>query len=211
MATYTGPTPGSGQYGLLQAQADAAYQEALGATQQQRSQFLQGQGLAGEYGADGSYTGFHIQANDPFGAYQQMESGNAQQGAADDAAIGAVGFKGGLATQMHEAAQKGYSANAANWAMNNLNQLGAFAQQDVQSTKTHGDTLYSDLLNSIQTAIANGTYNPADYTGITIPGYGTITPGTLPPATSDSGSTGSAGDTFTPPPPRRGGKRRRRR
>jgi hypothetical protein len=196
--------PGAGQYGVYSAGVINAYQQAQAAVQQQRGSFLQGQGLTGQYDANGNYIGFGVDANAPGGAYQQMQQQNAQSGMQSDAALGALGFGGGVAQQHSEATQQGVSQNAANWASNALGNLGGFSQQEQQNTQQEGSQLYSGLLSDITSAIANGTYNPANYSGINIPGYGTVDSSMLPPATapntaapvfSAGGSAGGAGKT----------------
>jgi len=168
--TYNGPLPGAGQFGLYQAGVEQAYQNAKTTISGQRSQFLQGQGLSGQYDSTGNYTGFGIDANSPTGAYQQMNSANAQAGATNTAAFHGEGFMGGGVMQgQQEAAQKGYSLNAANWAQNAVMQLGNLGQQDIANTQNRGQQEYSGLLSDVQTAIANGSYNPANYSGITMP------------------------------------------
>lgn len=174
--TYTGPVPGSGSYGLYKAQADAAYAAAEAKIAAQRGQFLQNSGLVGEYDPSGAYTGFHINASDPTGSYQQMQMANALTGQQNDAAVAGMGFQGGgLTKAMHEKSQQGLQDNASNWAQNVVQQIGAFGQADQSATQQYGDQLYTNLLNDVQTAIQNGTYNPANYNGISIPGYGDIT------------------------------------
>jgi hypothetical protein len=46
--------------------------------------------------------------------------------------------------------------------------------------------LFSNLQDNIQTAIANGTYNPADYSGISIDGAGFNAPTSPTPASRSS-------------------------
>ncbi len=178
--TYVGPTPGSGQYGIYQAQAQAAYDMASRQIGSQRTAFLGDQGLTGQYDSNHNFTGAFTADPNAHGAYQQMNIQNAGQGASDDAAIGALGFGGGLANQMHEQAHGNYSALAANWAQNNQGQLDSFEQQGQQNQQTYTNSLFSGLQDSITTAIQNGTYNPADYSGLSIGGQ-TFTPPTATP------------------------------
>lgn len=203
--TYVGPTPGSGQYGMYQAQAENAYASAIQQIGSQRGQFLSQQGLTGQYDGSGNFTGFDY-GSDPNGAYQQMNAHNAGQGAADDAAIGATGFRGGLVNQQHEAAQSAYSQNATNWATNAQGQLNQYQQQGIQAGDQYTNSLFDGLNTSIQTAIQNGTYNPADYSGLSIDGQavtpppgagppagGTTDPGAWKPPTNSGGPTGATG------------------
>jgi hypothetical protein len=210
--TYTGPTPGAGSYGILQAQAEKSYGDAVSQIATQRTSFLGQQGLTGNYDpTSGNFTGFDVDANNQSGAYQQMENQNAGQAQADDAAIGSMGFGGGLATQQHEAANRQYSANAANWASNAGMGFDALSQKDIAAKQQTGDTLYNGLVDNIQNAIANQTFNPADYTNVSIPGYGDLssddigaiatglgykTPGTTTD-TSGSGPLGGGGSGTT--------------
>lgn len=187
--TYVGPTPGSGQYGIYQAQAQAAYQQASQQIGNQRTAFLGDQGLTGTYDANHNFTGATNVDPNAHGAYQQMTAANAGQGMSDDAAIGALGFGGGLSHQMHEQANQNYSALAANWAQNAQGQLNSFEQQGQQNQQDYTNNLFSGLQDSIQTAIANGTYNPADYSGLSINGQTLNLPTAAPPL----GGTGAPG------------------
>jgi hypothetical protein len=199
--TYTGPTPGSGAYGIFQATAQQAFdaaQQQLGA---QRTSFLHSQGLLGQYDPNGAFTGhFTVDANNPGGAYQQMQQGNAAQGEADQAAIAGTGLGGGLGHQMQEQSQQGLSQHAAAWASGAGQQFDQFSQQGVANETGFTNSLFGGLQQSIQDAIANGTYNPADYSGISIGGT-TFTPpsttpapplGGAPPPTGYGGGTGGA-------------------
>lgn len=185
--TYVGPTPGSGQYGIYQAQAQAAYAAASQQIGNQRTSFLGDQGLTGMYDADHNFTGITNVDPNAHGAYQQMTMANAAQGASDDAAIGALGFGGGLGHQMHEQANSNYSALAANWAQQAQGQLNSFEQAGQANQQDYTNNLFSGLQDSIQTAIANGTYNPADYSGLSI-GGNAFTP---PPGAPQLGGTGN--------------------
>ncbi len=192
--TYNGPTPGAGAFGVYQTQADQAYQSAVAATQAQRAQFLTSQGLDGQYDpTTGAFTGVSIDPNAPGGAYQQMLGQNTQAVGQQHAAASALGFGGGLAQQQQEQAQQAVSANAANWANQAVGTLAGFNQQDIQASQTQQNNEVGELENEINTAIQNGTFNPANYVGLTIPGYGTITAQTI--GALSGGQTGSTGST----------------
>ncbi len=191
---YDGPLPGAGQFGLYQATLEKAFTDAKTQIAGQRNSFLTQQGI-GSLNADGS---FKINANAPGGAYQQMATGNALQRSADDAGIAGEGFAGGgILNQQHEAGQAAYSQNAANWAQGAVSNLNSFNQQDVDNTSQYGQAVYSGLLSDVQSAIAAGTYNPANYSGITLPDGTTFN---APPLGTGSTGTSTGGAGFTPPP-----------
>lgn len=174
-APYVGPDPGAGQYSLYKAQADTAYANAQAQISNQRGSFLQGQGLTGQYDASGNYTGFAVDGSNPGGAYQQLQGADASAMQRSDAALGAIGFGGGLAQQHHEAAQNAVSQNAADWATNAQGQLAAYGQQGTDASNNYQGGLYQDFLGNMKASIDAGQFNPASYVGLDIPGYGTFT------------------------------------
>jgi hypothetical protein len=162
--TYTGPDPGMGQYGILSNAAHLAMTNAQTEIQNNRNSLYRGAGVTQN---GDSWT---VDPNGQ-GTYQSVMQGNAMQGAADSAAFGSLGFGGGLKTQMQEQAQTSYSQHAADW----LNQMTTgttnLNNQDTQNVNLENTTNFNNLMSDITTAIANHQFNPANYTGITIPGY----------------------------------------
>lgn len=195
MATYTGQSPAASQYGMFAAQAQQALQQATARVQQQRGQFLQQSGLEGIYGADGKMTDFKVSAGpgSEFGGYQQMTKGMADQGAQNDAAFGSLGFKGGVVNQDRNAAAQQDAATSSAWGQNTLSGLSDLSNQDQQNNESYNSSLFSQFQSQVQQAIANGTFNPADYSGINIPGYGNPYQGT------GGGASGGGGGQWKPP------------
>jgi hypothetical protein len=205
MATYdNGPIPNAGQFGIWQAQANQAYSSAQAKIAQQRGQFLQNAGVD----SSGQLLG-----DDPNGGFQQLNAAQAQQSMADEAAQSASGLGGGVAAHHRLAAAQGYSKNAADFAKQITDTSGQYDQAASQNTTDYQNSQVNTLLASIQQAISQGNYNPADYSGINIPGYGDIT-SLLPPAPPSPGLGQGSTDTQTWTPPhnprggRRGGRRR---
>lgn len=163
-APYNGPLPGSGAFGIYQSQAQTAYQNAMAQIASQRSNVLSQAGFGGNYDpTTGAFTGVSGPlANAPTGSYQQMMLGNAQQHAADQAAIAGIGFKGGLARQLGEQSHAATSLNAANWAQQFAGSLSDLANQETNQTDQYQSGLTQEMLNEIQSGIANGAFNPGD-------------------------------------------------
>lgn len=167
--TYTGPDPGLGQYGILQGQAEKTYADTQAQLATQRTSLLGNSGLV-----DNGTGGWQVDPNNQSGTYQIMNNQLAGQGAADDAAIGAMGFGGGISQHAREMAQQGYGATQASWLDNLTNGQGGLQDLKTQGVnagqKRSGDE-FQALMSDIQTAIANNQFNPANYSGIKIDGY----------------------------------------
>lgn len=183
--TYTGPDPGMGQYEILQNQAHKAFQDAQTQIQNQRDTLYRGAGVTQQ---GDSY------AVDPngHGSYQSILQGNAMQGAADTAAFGSVGFGGGLRTQLQEQAQHSYSQHAQDWADQMTDSTTTLRGRDTANVNLESDTNFTNLMTDITTAIANHQFDPANYTGITIPGYDVA---------ADIAAAGGASTVTTPDDP----------
>jgi hypothetical protein len=153
-----------GQYSILQNQAHKAFTDAQTQIQNQRDTLYRGAGVSQ------SGDSWIVDPNG-HGTYQSILQGNAQQGAADAAGIGAMGFGGGLSMQAQEAAQTGYSQHAQDWADQMTDSTTTLRNRDTANVNLENDTNFNNLMTDIQTAIANHQFNPANYTGITIPGY----------------------------------------
>lgn len=178
-APYNGPMPDSGAFGIYQAQAATAYQNAMAQIQNQRSSLLQQSGFGANYDpTTGAYLGLSGPlANAPTGTYQQMMGANAQQHAADQAAISGLGFHGGLARQAHEASQRTTGQRAADYAAQLAGSLSDLTNQETNQTDQYQSGLTQEMLNEVNSGVANQAFNPGD------PGAPGSTPApTQPPA-----------------------------
>jgi hypothetical protein len=167
--TYDGPMPGAGGFANYQVALNTAYDNATTAVSNQRSQWEKNSGA--NYGADGSVTFNANAGNDLNTSWGQMMTGDAQNANQYDAAASQQGFHGGLANQLGEQNAKQYSANAANWATQFGQQGNAFAQADVNNLSSRNNQAMQGLVSDVTAAIANHTYNSADYTGLPVDGF----------------------------------------
>lgn len=201
--SYDGGIAGATQFNQYAAMQKTAYDQAKLRLNDQRNSFLQQSGLGGTFNDKGEFTGItHLGGDDAYyGGYQTMNRGLGQQGEENDAAISGMGFGGGLANQARESAQRDYSQQSGDFSMgvgDTLKQVGA----DEQSMTTdYQNDLQQKFLDMVRQDIADGNFNPADYSGITIPGYGTPELPNLPPASGTAGTPAGGGDHWTPPGP----------
>jgi hypothetical protein len=186
---------------MYAAQAAEALQRAQAQIQQQRGQFLQQSGLAGQYDTGGNFTGFKVAAGPGTnqGTYQQTLQNNAQAAEQVDASNRGSGFAGGgLSQQAVDAAKRYAESTTSQWAQGVTQTLGDLGQQQTQATQDYNSGLYNQFLSEVQGAIANGTFNPADFSQINIPGYDNPYAG-YNPATSGAGFTPPTGGGAKPP------------
>ena len=170
------PVPlATGDYATAAATANAAYQQALASINSQRQQALQSFGYTGQIDpSTGQLTNMQVDANNPYGQYQQMLA----QGAGDQAGVtansmarglGAVtGARGGgLAAQGLTDAKLAFGANSANLGESLMGTMGNLTSQQNQAQDMMNNALWNAELASAQNAISNQDFNPADFSGIT--------------------------------------------
>lgn len=155
MATYTGLTPGATQFGMFQAQANQAYQDALTRIQGQRADLLRQAGLEGTYDTDGNLTGQHVAAGPgaEFGGYQQLHQQLAQQGEQTDAAAAGLGFGGGLAQQLRDMGQKDAEGQSLAFGQNVLQGLGGLGQQQQGALADRNSSVLGQFLENIRAGV----------------------------------------------------------
>lgn len=165
--------PYIGAYDTYAAQAKTAYQNALARIANQRTGFLQQSGLDAEG---------HALANAPYGAYQQMLGGLAQQGDAIDAANAASGFSGGgLSRQALTAARKQAGATAYDFGTQFQKGLASFADAEAEAGRDYNDSLAAKMAEITQQAIQDQAFTPADYSGLGYEPYGDGSPNPAAP------------------------------
>lgn len=175
-ASGSSPIPlASGDYATAAATANAAYQNALASINSQRQQALQSFGYTGQIDpATGQLTNMQVDANNPFGQYQQLLAGGASDQAGVQAADAARGIGnafgprgGGLAAQGLTTAKLNFGANSANLGENLMGTLGNLTSQQQDAQNTMNNALWQAELASAQNAIQNQDFNPADFSGVT--------------------------------------------
>jgi hypothetical protein len=167
--------PYMGQYDAFALQAKTAYQKALAKIGTQRTGFQTGYGL----GPDGKPL-----ANAPYGQYQQMMGGMAQQAEQSDAMQHARGLGGGISRQAAEAVQRGNRQTTYDFGQNYQAGLTAFSDAEQGAGSTYENSLFEKMQDITQQAIQDRMFNPG--AGAEMPEYGNpLTPelpgaGTLP-------------------------------
>lgn len=155
--------PYIGEYDAYALQAKTAYQKALAKIAQQRTGYHQGYGL----GPDGRPL-----ADAPFGQYQQMMGGLAQQAEESDALGRGRGLSGGLSRQAQQAAQRIAGQTTYDFGQNYQAGLTAFSEAESGAGADYNQGLYEKMLELSQRAINERQFSPPDLTGVNVPGYG---------------------------------------
>jgi hypothetical protein len=161
--------PNSPIYLSAEAQATAAYQNALAQINQNRQATLQQYGYMGTIDPhNGTITSMKTDPNNQFGEYQTMlntHAGDQRAVLANDAARGlgaASGPRGGgLAAQGITADHRSFGADSAQLGANLMNALMGFQTQQNNAQTTMDNSLWQAELAAAQQAILNGMFNTA--------------------------------------------------
>lgn len=167
MSAYQTPIPGAPGYEQANLGARRAYENAMTRLQQRRSQSLLHYGY--KQGADGS---LGVDANNEYGAYQQMLRGEDQQSHSLDRAQRASGWGGGgYLGQQTEDLQHAQGGEQANLGQAFTGDLADIASGEQEAAYTRDQALYQNEQEAAQRAIDQGNFNPANYGGLDVP-YG---------------------------------------
>lgn len=193
--------PYIGEYEAYSAQAKTAYQRALAQITNQRASYLQGYGLD----AQGNPV-----ADNPFGAYQQLMSSDAQSAEASDAALRGQGFTGGLSNQAKQAAQRMVEQGRLQFGAQFQQGLSSLSQGEEQAGFDYNTGLENKMLELTQRAAQDRAFNPADFSGLNYEGYGDASPQPAAPGLPWKPPT-QAPPHFPHHPPKHKNRNRRRR
>lgn len=181
--------PNSPIYMTADAQATAAYQNALAQINQNRQATLQQYGYMGTIDPhSGTISKLGTDPNNQYGEYQAMLNTHAanQETALANAAARGLGT-GGLGAQGVTADHRSFGADSAQLGANLMNALMGFQSQQTQAQTTMDDTLWQAELAAAQQAILNQMYPTAP-------------PGDGPPGPSgDPASPGGGWAVYQPP------------
>ena len=196
--TYTGAMPGSSTMPSYQAQQLSAYQNALLQLNMQRQGIAQQSGL--QIGVDPNSGASTIGGwlGDPTSGYGQTLQALDQNNQAQNASQAASGFMSGsgISKQAGEAAQRLASGTMTGFLGGVQSGLSGIDQGVLQAGTDYYTGLPAATLQSIQTAIANGSFNPANV-GTLGASYGSSAP-TVTKAPK-AGTTKGIFDGFRPP------------
>lgn len=139
--------------------------------QQQRSSTLTKYG----YNRDASGN-LSVDPNNEYGGYQQMLRGEAQQGEGLQRTQAASGWDTGsgyLGQQREDLAHaQGGEQAALGTAL--TGELTGIDQGEQEAAFNRDSALYDNQLQAARDAAAANAFNPADYSGVTAPGYGEL-------------------------------------
>jgi hypothetical protein len=158
-----GSNPYLGEYDAYALQAKTAYQKALAKIATQRTGFQTGYGL----GPDGQPL-----ANAPYGQYQQMMGGMAQQAEQSDALLSARGLQGGISRQAQEAVQRQNRQTTYDFGQNYQAGLTAFSDAEQEAGTGYNQGLFEKMSEITQRAIQDRMFTPAAPGAADLPGYG---------------------------------------
>jgi hypothetical protein len=161
---YDAPIPGAPGYATTALQAKTAYQNALARINSKRQDTLRQYGYLGDIDpTTGVVNNVRVDPYNQYGGLQQMLRNNAQ--AVQDAEFAAEerGLHGGLA---HKAmSDVRYDLGNASQSLGSAfaGALGGFQDEQSQAAYDRDRALYEAELQAARDAIANGDFNPADY------------------------------------------------
>lgn len=155
--------PNAPTYLSAEAQATAAYQNALSQINQNRQSTLQQYGYMGSIDPrTGTINNIRTDPNNQYGEYQTMLNTHAANQAAVRANAAARGLgTGGLAEQGITADHRSFGADSAQLGTNLMNALMGFQTQQNQAQTSMNDTLWQAELAAAQQAILNQMFNTA--------------------------------------------------
>lgn len=166
MSTYETPIPGAAQYGQQQAAAQQAYQNALARIGQQRGDLLRQYGYEGTFDASGNLSGLRVSANAPYGAYQQMARGQAQESNQAQDSLVDRGIQGGFANQMTGQLDQAHGQAKAQMGQDLERGVTDLLDNQRQAGTDYQNTIAELQHNAAQEAINNQQFDQGDYSGL---------------------------------------------
>jgi len=158
--------PGVGIYGMMQSQAELAYEQALGSIQQREQDILQQYGFQGQSGAEG-VTNITEDPTSAYGVLPMLRRSQAITGQRQEDITAGRGIgRRGLAEQGQEDLQyqAGYEQAQAFSGFRRDIQEAAQARQEASSSL--GQTNLQIEMAALQDAIASGQFTPADVSSL---------------------------------------------
>jgi len=188
-APYDTNVPGAAGYLQADLMAKTAYQNSLTRINGQRQQALQQAGYTGGIDPNnGTITGLSVDANNPFGGYQQLlKNGAVSAQAAQDAAQQRGLGHGGLAAQGMDAAKFDFGNASNSFGTQFQSILGDLQGQQSDAAYARDQALWSAQQQAAQQAIAAGDFNPAMF-DFTPADYSTPSDGSTAPVSGDPNS-----------------------
>jgi hypothetical protein len=168
---YNTPIPGVAEYSQLIALAQKAYTQSVATLNLQRGQLLQQYGYGGKIDpATGMVTHLYVDANNPYGLYQQTLKGYGMQSDQTRQSMALRGIHGGLANQAAKAQTWDFGKTTTGLT-NQLQQtlLGIQEQQnqDYYNEQTQIVQAQLQALNQAITMMLSGqNIDPANLAGI---------------------------------------------
>lgn len=163
MSTYTTPVPGGAGYAQASLLAKNAWDVARTRIQQQRGNLLRQYGY--NQGADGSLS---VDANNPYGKYQQMLHGQATESdqAGNQARGAGWGGSSGMIGRVLENLRYNQGGQQADLGMALQGGMSDLAGQDQSAETDYNNALYEAELQAARDAVDKGNYSPGDYSDL---------------------------------------------
>lgn len=163
MSTYESQIPGASGYAGASLLAQRAYENAMARYSQQRSKSLLHYGY--KKGADGTYG---VDANNEYGAFQQMLKGESAQTHGLERAQHASGWGEGSGYLGAARDQLGYAQGGeqAQLGQSFQDEMSQIAQGEADAGYNRDEALYQAQEQAAQDAINQQNFNPGDYGGL---------------------------------------------
>ena len=157
-----GAIPGAAQYLQDNLNAKQAYQNALAKINQQRQNTLLQYGYQGTVDPKtGVISKVGVNPNAPYGLYQQMLRGGAQQGYQQQWGLQDRGVAGGLANQVNRTLGYQFGQDSAKLGQDLSGQLFSLQDQQDQAKYQYDQTLAMEEAMAAMNATNNSDYNTA--------------------------------------------------
>lgn len=160
MSTYETNIPGAAGYASSSLLATNAYSNALARLNQKRMGSLRTHGYAADINPEnGTIANLHVDANNPYGQYQQMLRGHADTAQAAQEQAQARGLHGGLANQLESDARYGFGGDAAAFGSQFQGELAGYQDEQTGAAYDRDNALWQAQHQAELEAIAAGAYN----------------------------------------------------
>lgn len=157
---YTTPIPGTTGYLQAQLLAKRAYENALARLSYQRSGILRNAGYTAQFGKDGSMSKLAVDPKNPYGQYQQMLRGQAQQDEHSRWGLVDRGIEGGLANHARTDLRYQHGAQDQQFGTSLIDALTGIQAGQSEAANTYNSSLWQAEQQALMQALAQNNFNP---------------------------------------------------
>jgi hypothetical protein len=186
MSVYSTPIPGVAQQGMAANAAKLAYDRALAKIGQKRGDLLRQHGYTGQFDDKGNITNLGVDAQNPYGLYQQNRRAHALAGEQARSQAQSRGLSGGLARQFESRQRYDWGFDDAQQGQQLTRGISSLIGEQDEAYGQYNNALWQEQLELARQAILNQRFNQADYSGLDYPDYGSWNEDSSPPVVTAS-------------------------